>query len=195
VTLIPCPECRRAVSSAAFQCPGCGQPLGGGDARPPRRRDRILPLVLGGALLASVLGSAGIWMVSARFHDGDDREHVEIIRTIEVTHEVHPAPPIPGRLGALPEIQNGAEVSRMIARLYPPLLRDAGVPGMAVVHFRVTGDGRPDLSSVEVRHATHDAFGAAAPRVVERMRFRPGRVDGRPADTWLTVPIVFDPTR
>lgn len=210
MTLIPCPECRRAVSSAAFQCPGCGQPLGGGDARPPRRRDRMLPLVLGGALVASVLGSAGIWMASARFHDGRDGEHVQIIRTIEVTHEVHaapppplprltvieePMPPIPGRLDALPEMRNGAEVSRMIGRLYPPLLRDAGVSGMTVVHFRVLEDGRPDMSSVEIRHTTHEAFADAAPRIVERMRFRPGTVDGRPVDAWLTLPITFDPAR
>lgn len=209
MTLIPCPECRRAVSSAAFQCPGCGQPLGGADARPPRRRDRILPLVLGGALLASVLGSAGIWMASARFHDGRDGEHVQVIRTIEVTHEVHPAPPPPlprltvieepmpplPPLDAFPEMQNGAEVSRLIASLYPPLLRDAGVSGVAVVRFRVTEDGRPDMSSVEIRHTTHDAFADAAPRIVERMRFRPVIEDGRPVDSWLTVPIAFDPTR
>ena len=204
MTLIPCPECRRAVSSAAFQCPGCGQPLRAEEARRPRGRDPVLPLVLAGALLASALGYAGVWTAAARFHEAREGWRVEVIRTFDmpplppapvmVTSEP-PVAVMPGELDVLPEIENGAEVSRMIARIYPPMLRDAGIPGTAVVRFRVLEDGSPDLSSLAVERASHDAFGDAAPRVVGRMRFRPGMIGGRAVATWMTIPISFDPSR
>lgn len=213
MTLIPCPECRRAVSSAAFQCPGCGQPLRDEEPRAARRRDPVLPLVLAGAVLASVLGSAGIWMAATRFAEARQAwgggPGVEVVRTVDIMQVIEPPPPpharltvidgpvaaLPVGMEMLPEIQNGAEVSRMIARVYPPLLRDAGIPGTAVVRFRVLEDGRPDLTTLSVEHATHDAFGDSAWRIVGRMRFRPGMMDGHPVASWVTVPISFDPTR
>lgn len=88
-----------------------------------------------------------------------------------------------------PVLQNAAEVQRLLQRLYPPLLRDAGITGQVQMKFVVNGQGRVDPGSVSVMNATHDAFGDASSKVVERMRFRPARVGGRPVPVLVQIPI------
>lgn len=90
-----------------------------------------------------------------------------------------------------PDLSNRSEVARQLSRNYPPLLRDAGVTGTVTIRMRVNEDGRVDASSITVENATHDAFGDAARRVVERMRFRPAKVGGRPVKVWVTLPVNF----
>ena len=91
----------------------------------------------------------------------------------------------------LPELSNRNDVARQISRNYPPLLRDAGVTGQVTIRMRVMEDGRVDPASIQVENATHDAFGDAAKRVVERMRFRPAKVGGRAVKVWVTLPVTF----
>lgn len=90
-----------------------------------------------------------------------------------------------------PELTNRSEVDRLMQRNYPPLLRDAGIAGQVTLRFRVNEDGRVDAESIAVENASHDAFGDAARRVVERMRFRPATVGGRAVRVWVTLPITF----
>lgn len=91
----------------------------------------------------------------------------------------------------LPELTNRQEVGRQLQRQYPPLLRDAGIQGSATMRLRVNEDGRVDPESITVENATHEAFGDAARRVVERMRFRPAKVGGRAVRVWVTLPVTF----
>jgi len=91
----------------------------------------------------------------------------------------------------LPELSNRNDVARQISRNYPPLLRDAGVNGQVTIRMRVMSDGRVDPESIQVENATHEAFGDAARKVVERMRFRPAKVGGRPVNVWVTLPVTF----
>lgn len=88
-----------------------------------------------------------------------------------------------------PQLQNAAEVQRLLQRLYPPLLRDAGITGQVQMKFVVNGQGRVEATSVSVVNATHDAFGEASAKVVERMRFKPARVGGRPVPVLVQIPI------
>lgn len=94
-----------------------------------------------------------------------------------------------------PSLQNAADVTRSLVRNYPPLLRDAGVAGTVLVKMRVNEDGRVDASSVEIQESSNDAFSDAAKRVVERMRFRPAKVDGRAVKVWVILPVTFQVPR
>jgi protein TonB len=90
-----------------------------------------------------------------------------------------------------PELSNRSEVARQLSRNYPPLLRDAGVVGTVTVRMRVMENGSVDPSSVSIENSTHEAFGDAARRVVERMRFRPAKVGGKAVKVWVTLPVTF----
>ncbi len=90
-----------------------------------------------------------------------------------------------------PELRNRSEVARLLQRLYPPLLRDAGITGQAVMKFVVNAQGMVEASGTSVVSASHDAFGEAATKVVEKMRFKPARVGGRPVPVLVTIPITF----
>lgn len=90
-----------------------------------------------------------------------------------------------------PRLTNGQEVRRLLERNFPPLLRDAGIQGTATLRMRVNEDGRVDAESITIESTTHEAFGDAARRVGERLRFRPARVDGRAVKVWVTLPITF----
>jgi protein TonB len=92
-----------------------------------------------------------------------------------------------------PEMSNRAEVGRALERNYPPLLRDAGVGGTVQLRFRVNEDGRVDASSIEVVSTDNEQFSEAAKKVVERMRFRPAKVNDRPVKVLVELPISFQP--
>lgn len=94
-----------------------------------------------------------------------------------------------------PQLQNGSEIQRALSRNYPPLLRDAGVNGTVTVKIRVNEDGRVDASSIEIVETSHDAFADATKRTVERMRFRPAKVDGRAVKVWVILPITWQVPR
>ncbi|MDQ3556512.1 MAG: TonB family protein [Gemmatimonadota bacterium] len=91
-----------------------------------------------------------------------------------------------------PKLQNGPEIARQLQRQYPPLLRDSGVTGSATVSFVVGADGRVEGASVTVVSSTHEQFGEAAKRVVERMRFSPARVNRQGVRVAVTQPIAFN---
>jgi protein TonB len=89
----------------------------------------------------------------------------------------------------LPQLTNGAEFGRQLARNYPPLLRDAGVSGTVSVRFRVMENGTVDVASISVTSSTHEQFNDATIRAVQRMRFRPAKVNNRPVKVWVEQPI------
>jgi TonB family protein len=92
----------------------------------------------------------------------------------------------------LPQPTNHAAFSRLLARNYPPDLRDAGVRGEVMVRFRVLQDGSVDSASVQVTRTTNPAFNDAAVTSVRALRFRPARVYGRPVRVWVEQPIQFN---
>jgi TonB family protein len=81
------------------------------------------------------------------------------------------------------------QVGRMLEREYPPLLRDAGVEGQAVIDFVVDEQGIP--RDVKVERATHEGFGQAGVAVIRQARFNPARVGTRAVSFRLQIPIGF----
>lgn len=94
-----------------------------------------------------------------------------------------------GVLAEAPAVQNQREAQRALERLYPATLRDAGVSGEATLQFIVGTDGRVEPASIRVVAATHDQFGEASRRAVERFRFRPAKVNGTPVRVLISLPI------
>ena len=72
---------------------------------------------------------------------------------------------------------------------YPESAKEAGAEGRVLVQFVVDEEG--DVTDPEVTRGVHEALDAEAVRVVETLRFRPGRQDGEPAKVKLTMPFTF----
>lgn len=88
-----------------------------------------------------------------------------------------------------PRPTNIADLRRQLERNYPPLLRDARVTGTVQVRFRVMEDGTIDASSISISSSTHEQFNDPTIRSVQRLRFRPAKVNGRPVKVWVELPI------
>lgn len=73
---------------------------------------------------------------------------------------------------------------------YPFELRKARVSGEALVEFIVTANGT--VRDPRVVKATHAEFGDAAVAAVHKWQFHPGMLNGKPVDTKMIVPLVFD---
>ncbi|MDB4950602.1 MAG: TonB family protein [Gemmatimonadetes bacterium] len=93
-----------------------------------------------------------------------------------------------------PRPSNVAEFTRLLERNYPPLLREAGVTGTVQVRMRVEEDGHVDPASITIESTSNDQFGDATKRAVERLRFRPAKVGGRPVKVWVTLPVTWQIT-
>jgi protein TonB len=89
----------------------------------------------------------------------------------------------------LPELLSPREAQRMLERVYPNMLRDAGVTGHTTVLLVIDKDGKVEPGSVTVQETTHDAFREAAVRAAERFRFRPAKLHGQPVAVSIAIPI------
>jgi protein TonB len=94
-----------------------------------------------------------------------------------------------------PRPTNVAELQRQLERNYPPLLRDAGVTGTVQVRFRVLEDGRVDAESIQVTNSSHEQFNDPTIRSVQRLRFRPAKVNNRAVKVWVELPIQWQVAR
>jgi TonB family protein len=88
-----------------------------------------------------------------------------------------------------PSPTNTRDLLRQLERNYPPLLRDARVTGTVQVRMRVMEDGTVDASSISVTSSSHEQFNDPTIRSVQRLRFRPAKVNGRPVKVWVELPI------
>ena len=76
------------------------------------------------------------------------------------------------------------------APVYPYSQRRRGFTGTVEIAFVVDSRGR--VQDAEVLRSNNPAFNDAAVTAVRAWRFDPGMVDGRPVNTRMTVPIIFD---
>lgn len=88
-----------------------------------------------------------------------------------------------------PSLQNASEMQRVLQRLYPSMLRDAGVTGQTMLKFVIDTNGRVENGSVEVVSTTHDGFAGASVQAADRFRFRPAKIGGRAVRVSITMPI------
>lgn len=75
------------------------------------------------------------------------------------------------------------------APVFPPELRDPGIPGSAQIMIVVGPDGR--VREAKAIEASDEAFAAAALEAVKQWTFEPGRKGGHAVNTRLTVPMFF----
>lgn len=182
-----CPACRRRRDSGTLFCAGCGHSVAARPAvtwtTPRQRRSPLVLAAVAAGLAVSTLAVTGVRAWRAVPEGEPWTAEAEVVTS--------PRLPMSGKEGAAPQLLNAAEVSAEISRLYPPLLRDAGLAGDVQVPFRVRWNGTVDAASVETTAATHVAFGEAAQQVVQKMRFLPAIEDGKAVDTVVVLPIHF----
>ena len=92
-----------------------------------------------------------------------------------------------------PEFPGGTEVLlRYIADhiKYPEASQRKGVQGICMVRFMVNKKGIVKKATVS-RHLDDDCDREAIRVIKSLPRFVPGREEGKPINTWLTIPIIF----
>jgi periplasmic protein TonB len=94
-----------------------------------------------------------------------------------------------------PSLANAAEVGRLLTRNYPPILADAGVAGRTIVEVIIEPNGRVRPGSARIVETTHEQFGDATLRMVERLRFRPAKVNEQPVAVIAQIPIDWQAPR
>ncbi|HEX2091021.1 MAG TPA: M56 family metallopeptidase [Longimicrobiaceae bacterium] len=97
-----------------------------------------------------------------------------------------------GELDIRPRLLNSDEVRLALLTAYPPLLREAGLPGSATIALVITPEGT--IGEVEVVEASRPEFGAAAVQAIRGARFSSGVRGGRavPVRGSLTVRFSLD---
>ena len=89
-----------------------------------------------------------------------------------------------------PEILNRDEVSAALMRLYPPILRDAGIGGQVVVWFFISEEGSV-LDRRVSETSGHVPLDEAALEVADVFRFSPALNREQIVQVWIQLPITF----
>ena len=93
----------------------------------------------------------------------------------------------------VPKLSSATMAARLIQESYPEDLKRRGVGGMVELAFVVDAKGKVDPASVQVTDATQTALGEAAKKVVSRLDFQPGKVNGAGVKTKVVLPIIYKP--
>ncbi len=91
----------------------------------------------------------------------------------------------------LPKLSSEETASRLILASYPEDLKRRHIGGVVDLQFVIDSKGNVDGSSVEILDATHTQLGEAAKRVVARLTFAPGKLNGTSVKTRVSFPIVY----
>lgn len=89
-----------------------------------------------------------------------------------------------------PELRNVTDVQRALSRSYPPLLRDAGIGGTALLWFLIDENGVVIRTQVK-ESSGYTALDNAASEVATVMQFSPAINRDRRVAVWVALPIVF----
>lgn len=89
-----------------------------------------------------------------------------------------------------PDYVNGPEIAQALEREYPPLLRDAGIGGTALVWFFIDENG--EVKNQRIHESSgHPAIDEAALRVAPVFRFTPALNRDEAVPAWVQLPITF----
>jgi TonB family protein len=89
-----------------------------------------------------------------------------------------------------PELRNAADVQRALVRTYPPMLRDAGIGGTAIIWVFVDEKGTVQRTQLGTT-AGYPALDEAALSVAGHMEFTPARNRNEVVAVWIQVPVIF----
>jgi TonB family protein len=89
-----------------------------------------------------------------------------------------------------PKLQNPSEIQRLLERVYPSQLRDAGIEGTVILWIFVDEQGA--VQKTEVKESSgYEAMDEAALSTAEKMRFTPAMNRDKATPVWLAQPITF----
>jgi protein TonB len=89
-----------------------------------------------------------------------------------------------------PDIKNRKELETALMREYPPLLRDAGIGGSALVWFFVDEEGR--VVNTQLKESSGQrALDEAALKVADIIQFTPALNRDKRVPVWISLPITF----
>lgn len=89
-----------------------------------------------------------------------------------------------------PELTNRDEITRLLVRQYPPLLRDAGIGGKVLVWVFINDKGEVQKTQVKAGSG-YDALDQAALAVANSMKFRAAMNRDKHVPVWVEIPVVF----
>lgn len=89
-----------------------------------------------------------------------------------------------------PRLRNESHIQRILARDYPPLLRDAGIGGTVIMWYFINAQGRVDDARVH-QSSGHDQLDRLAVRIASESEFTPARNMDRNVPVWIQMPITF----
>lgn len=93
------------------------------------------------------------------------------------------------------ELSNRRSLPRLMQRLYPDALQDAGIGGRVVVQFVVGTNGRVDMSTLKILSSSHDGFVEPTRKAIGEFRFRPARMGDRNVRMLTQLPIEWEVER
>lgn len=89
-----------------------------------------------------------------------------------------------------PGLRNTQEVQEALRREYPPMLRDAGIGGRALIWFHIDANG--EIADLRMNQSSgYPDLDDAALRVARGMRFTPALNRDRRVAVWVAIPITF----
>jgi TonB family protein len=89
-----------------------------------------------------------------------------------------------------PEILNRDEVEAALAREYPPILRNAGIGGRAIVYFFISRQGTV-LDRRIFESSGQVSLDEAALKVADVFKFSPALNREEIVEVWIQFPIIF----
>lgn len=89
-----------------------------------------------------------------------------------------------------PHLTNAPEVAQALDRVYPPMLREAGIGGTVKVWFYVDTDGRVTNTQIN-RSSGYEAFDQAALKVSDMMMFTPAYNGDKKVPVWVEMDLNF----
>jgi len=140
-----------------------------------------------------------------RVAEADVSEDITIAPTTFEDNPVENLPPPPA--GADPEatpsyiardveprLKNGRDIRRLLERLYPPMLKEAGIGGRVLLWVFVDEHGKAVRSQINTSSG-YPALDNTAAQIVEQMEFSPAMNRDKPVGVWIAQPIDFSVTR
>ena len=93
-----------------------------------------------------------------------------------------------------PRLRNGRDIQQLLERLYPPMLKEAGIGGRVLLWVFVDEGGSAARSQVHTSSG-YPALDNAAAQIVEQMEFSPAMNRDKPVGVWIAQPIDFSVSR
>jgi len=92
-----------------------------------------------------------------------------------------------------PRLKNGRDIQKLLQRLYPSMLREAGISGEVTLWVFVDESGKAAKSQVQ-KSSGYPAFDNAATQIVDQMQFSPAMNRDKPVGVWVAQRIDFKVT-